>query len=171
MKKLKYSKIVDVIVGEKTEIRDHVNLYKCKIGNNCIIHPFVEIEEGVIIGNNCKIHPFVYIPTGVIIEDDVFIGSHVCFTNDKYPRATNPDGSIKSKNDWKLLKTLVKKGASIGSGSVIGPGVTIGEYAMVGMGSVVTRDVPPYKLVMGNPAREVGDVFDKEEIMKYKMRK
>ena len=147
-------KIVGCKIGKNTVIREPVNLYKCEIGDNCRIGGFVYIEEGVKIGNNCKIKPFVFIPTGVIIEDNVFIGSHVAFTNDKYPRATNPDGSLKSDEDWVLLKTIIKKGASIGSGSVILP-VTIGENAIVGAGSVVTRDVPSNAVVVGNPAKVV----------------
>jgi len=140
----KYSVIRDVEVGEGTKIYDHVNLYRCKIGKNCKIEPFVYIEGGVVIGDNCKIKPFVFIPTGVTIESDVFIGPNVAFTNDKYPRA---------RGDWKLLQTRVKRGASIGANSVILPGVTIGEKALVGAGSVVTSDVPDNAVLAGNPAR------------------
>ncbi len=127
------SMIVDAEIGEGTTVRDHVNLYKCKIGKNCKIESFVYIEEGVTVGDNCKIKPHVYIPSGVIIEDDVFLGPNTTFTNDKYPRA---------KGDWKLLKTIVRHGASIGAHSVILPGVEIGRDAVVGAGSVVTADVP-----------------------------
>jgi len=140
----KYSVIRDVEVGEGTKIYDHVNIYKCKIGKNCKIEPFVYIEGGVVIGDNCKIKPFVFIPTGVTIESDVFIGPNVAFTNDKYPRA---------RGDWKLLQTRVKRGASIGANSVILPGVTIGEKALVGAGSVITSDVPDNAVLAGNPAR------------------
>ena len=140
----KYSVIRDVEVGEGTKIYDHVNLYRCKIGKNCKIEPFVYIEGGVVIGDNCKIKPFVFIPTGVTIESDVFIGPNVAFTNDKYPRA---------HGEWKLLQTRVKRGASIGANSVILPGVTIGEKALVGAGSVVTSDVPDNAVLAGNPAR------------------
>jgi acetyltransferase-like isoleucine patch superfamily enzyme len=122
-------------------------LYKCKIGRNCKIDAFVYVEEGVVIGDDCKIRPFVFIPTGVTIEDDVFVGPNVSFTNDKYPRV---------KGEWKLLRTRIKKGASIGANSVILPGVTIGEEALVGAGSVVTEDVPNRAIVAGNPARIVG---------------
>jgi acetyltransferase-like isoleucine patch superfamily enzyme len=146
-KQSRFSIIVDAEIGEGTVVRDHVNLYKCKIGRNCKIDAFVYIEEGVVIGDNCKIRPFVFIPTGVIIEDDVFVGPNVSFTNDKYPKA---------RGEWKLLRTTVKKGASIGAGSVILPGVTVGENAMVGAGSVVTRDVPSNTVVAGNPARIIG---------------
>ena len=140
----KYSIVKDVEVGEGTKIYDHVNLYKCKIGKNCKIEPFVYIEGGVVIGDNCKIKPFVFIPTGVTIESDVFIGPNVAFTNDKYPRA---------RGDWKLLQTRVKRGASIGANSVILPGVTIGEKALVGAGSVITSDVPDNAVLAGNPAQ------------------
>jgi acetyltransferase-like isoleucine patch superfamily enzyme len=127
-------------------MRDHVNLYKCKIGRNCKIESYVYVEEGVTIGDSCKIKPHVYIPTGVIIEDDVFLGPNVTFTNDKYPRA---------KGEWRLLKTIVGRGASIGGHSVILPGVRIGRSAMIGAGSVVTADVPDGATVCGNPARRL----------------
>jgi len=142
----KFSKIVDAEIGEGTEVRDHVNLYKCKIGRNCRIESFVYIEEGVTVGDNCKIKPHVYIPTGVIIEDQVFLGPNVTFTNDKYPHV---------KGDWKLLKTIVGSGASVGAHSVILPGVRIGRSAMVGAGSVVISDVPDGTIVCGNPARSL----------------
>jgi len=141
-----FSKIVDVEVGEGTVVRDHVNLYKCKIGRRCKIESFVYIEEGVTVGDDCKIKPHVYIPTGVIIEDQVFLGPNVTFTNDKYPQV---------KGEWKLLKTVVCQGASIGAHSVILPGVKIGRNAMVGAGSVVTTDVPDDATVCGNPARSL----------------
>ena len=131
-------------IGEGTRVYDQVNLYKCEIGNDCKIDAFVYIEEGVRIGDNCKIRAGTFIPTGVTIEDDVFIGPNVTFTNDKYPR---------TRGEWKLLPTLLKRGASIGANSVILPGITIGERAMVGAGSVVTRDVPDDSVVAGNPAR------------------
>ena len=139
-----FSRIVDAEIGEGTEVRDQVNLYKCKIGKNCKIESFVYIEEGVTVGDDCKIKPHVYIPTGVIIEDQVFLGPNVTFTNDKYPHA---------KGDWKLLNTVVGVGASIGAHSVILPGVRIGRNAMVGAGSVVASDVPDGAIVCGNPAR------------------
>jgi len=144
MRSPKYSIAKDVDVGEGTKIYDHVNIYKCKIGKNCKIEPYVYIEGGAHIGDNCKIKPFVFIPTGVTIEDDVFIGPNVTFTNDKYPEV---------RGEWKLLETKVKKGASIGANCVILPGLTIGEHALIGAGSVVTKDVPDYAIVTGNPGR------------------
>jgi UDP-2-acetamido-3-amino-2,3-dideoxy-glucuronate N-acetyltransferase len=139
-----FSKVVDAEIGEGTIVRDHVNLYKCRVGKNCKIESFVYIEEGVVVGDDCKIKPHVYIPSGVIIEDRVFLGPNVTFTNDKYPQAMG---------DWKLLKTVVASGASIGAQSVILPGVRIGKNATVGAGSVVTRDVLDGETVCGNPAR------------------
>lgn len=141
---LRHSVIKSVAIGKGTKIHDHVNLYKCKIGDNCKIDSYVYIEEGVVIGDNCKIRPFVFIPTGVTIEDNVFIGPNVSFTNDKYPKA---------QGEWKLLKTKIRRYASIGANSVILPGVTIGEDALVGAGTVVTKDVPNKAIVVGNPAR------------------
>lgn len=140
----KYSILKGTETGDGTVIHDQVNLFKCKIGKNCKIDAFVYIEEGVFIGDNCKIRPFVFIPTGVTIEDYVFIGPNVSFTNDKYPRV---------KGEWNLLQTRIKKGASIGANCVILPGITIGEGALVGAGSVVTRDVPSKAVVAGNPAQ------------------
>ena len=142
-----YSLITDAEIGEGTIVHDQVNLYKCKIGKNCKIDAFVYIEEGVVIGNNCKVRPFVFIPTGVTIEDDVLVGPNVTFTNDMYPKV---------KGDWQLLKTSVKQGAAIGANSVVLPGVTIGKNALVGAGSVVTRDVPENGIMAGNPAKIIG---------------
>jgi len=138
-----YSVIKGAKIGKGARIYDQVNLYGCDIGENTKIDSFVYIEEGVKIGKNVKVRPFTFIPEGVTIEDDVFIGPGVTFTNDKYPR---------SLGDWEKLRTVVKKGASIGAGSVILPGITIGEGSMVGAGSVVTKDVPPGATVAGNPA-------------------
>ena len=146
----KYAIIENADIGENTIIRDFVNIFGCKIGTNCKIAAFVEIQKDVKVGDRCAIEAFVYIPTGVTLEDEVFIGPHVCFTNDKKPKAVNPD--------WKIIPTVVKKGASIGAGAIIICGVTIGAGAMVGAGSVVTKDVPANTLVIGNPAKPVGKV-------------
>lgn len=145
----------DVKLGKDIKIhnRELVNLFGCKIGSGCIIGSFVEIGRGVEIGKRVKIQAFAYIPEGVTIEDEAFIGPHVCFINDKYPRSTNPDGSLQSVNQWEVIQTLVCKGASIGANSTILCGVTIGEGAIVGAGSVVTRDVPVWTVVAGNPAK------------------
>lgn len=140
----RFSIIEDVKIDEGTKVYDQVNLYKCKIGKNCKIDAYVYIEEDVTIGDNCKIRPFVFIPSGVIIEDNVFIGPGVVFTNDKYP---------KTSGEWKLLPIRIKEGASIGAGATILPGVTIGKNAIVGAGSVVTKDVPDNAIAAGNPAR------------------
>ena len=127
-------------------IRDFVNLYGCRIGKDCKIAAFVEIQRGVVLGDRCKIEAYAFIPSGVTIEDEVFVGPHAVFTNDLHPRAVG---------DWEVTPTVVRKGASIGAGAVIVCGVTIGEGAMIGAGSVVTRDVPASSLVVGNPARVV----------------
>ena len=147
----------DVIVYQP----DLVNLYGCEIGDGSKIGAFVEIRRTVKIGRNVKIQPFVVIPEGITVEDGVFIGPHVCFTNDKLPRSTNADGSLKTGSDWEILPTLVKRGASIGASATILGGVTIGEHAMVGAGSVVNHDVPPYTVVAGCPARVVRRVQDR----------
>jgi len=142
-----FSVLKDVEIGEGTVIHDHVNLFRCKIGKNCKVDAYVYIEENVVIGDNCKIRPFVFIPTGVTIADNVYVGPHVTFTNDKYPKA---------RGEWNLLQTRIKRGASIGANSVILPGVTIGEDALVGAGSVVTKDVPNCAIVAGNQASIIG---------------
>jgi len=133
-----------------------VNIYGCTIGKDCKIGSFVEIKPQVTIGNKVKIEPFVFIPEGVTIEDEVFVGPRVCFTNDRYPKATTESGKLKDASDWNVERTHVKKGASIGAGAVILCGVTIGENAMVGAGSVVTKNVPANSKVAGNPARALG---------------
>ena len=146
-------KIRDVLVGENVRIFDFVNLYECEIGDNSRIATFVEIQKGVIIGKNCKISSHCFICEGVTIEDNVFIGHGVMFTNDKRPRATNADRTMQGPKDWTLIPTIVKSGASIGSNATILPGITIGEYALVGAGAVVTKDVPAHSTMVGNPAR------------------
>ena len=147
----------DVKIGKGTKIfhPELVNLYGCEIGKNCKIGAFVEIRKDVKIGNNVKIQAFAFIPEGVIVEDNVLIGPHVCFINDRYPRAVNPDGSLKQPEDWKIVKTLVKKGASIGANATILCGVTIGKNAMVGAAAVVTKKVQDNVVVVGNPARTI----------------
>jgi UDP-2-acetamido-3-amino-2,3-dideoxy-glucuronate N-acetyltransferase len=143
----------DVKLGEGVKIQDFVNLYGCKIGCNTKIGPFIEIQKGVEIGKNCKIMSHSFICEGVTIQDNVLIGHSVTFINDIYPRATNPNGKLKGQDDWECIPTVVKKGASVGSGATIMCGITIGENAIVGAGSVVTKDVAPNTIVAGNPAR------------------
>lgn len=139
----------DVRIGKGTKVWHFVNLFGCEIGENCVVSSYCEIGKDVRIGNDCKIECRVFIPNGVEVEEGVFIGPAVTFTNDKYPKA---------KGEWKITRTLVRKGASIGANSTIICGVTIGEGALVGAGSVVTRDVAPYTLVAGNPARKLRDL-------------
>ncbi|MFN4087093.1 MAG: acyltransferase [Spirosomataceae bacterium] len=143
----------NVTVGEGVKIFNFVNAYGCTIGDGTKVGTFVEIQKGATIGKNCKISSHSFICEGVHIEDNVFIGHNVTFINDKIPRATNPDGSMQTDADWKMEETFVKKGASIGSSVTILCGITIGEGAVIGAGSVVTKDVPPHTTVVGNPAR------------------
>jgi len=151
---MKFQSIADdVKLGENVKIYNFVNLYGCEIGDNTKIGTFVEIQKGVTIGKNCKISSHTFICEGVRIEDNCFIGHNVTFINDKYPRATNPDGSMQTEEDWVCIPTYVKKGASIGSSATILCGVTIGEGAIVGAGAVVTKDVPPGATVAGVPAK------------------
>jgi acetyltransferase-like isoleucine patch superfamily enzyme len=145
----------DVILGDGVKLFGFVNLYGCEIGNQTRIGCFVEIQSGAKVGARCKISSHSFICEGVTIEDEVFIGHGVMFINDSWPRATDGDGRVLAKGDWKCQSTRVKKGASIGSGSTILGGLTIGENAMVGAGSVVTLDVPAGATVAGNPARPV----------------
>lgn len=142
-----------VSVGEAVRFADFVNAYECTIGDETRVGAFVEIQKGVVIGRRCKISSHSFICEGVHLEDEVFIGHGVVFTNDLFPRATNADGSVKSAEDWQLKETRVKHGASVGSNATILCGVVIGERAMVGAGSVVTKDVAPGTVVAGNPAR------------------
>jgi UDP-2-acetamido-3-amino-2,3-dideoxy-glucuronate N-acetyltransferase len=145
--------LVNVTVGKGVRIFNFVNAYNCSIGDNTKVGTFVEIQKGASIGKNCKISSHSFICEGVHLEDNVFVGHGVMFTNDLFPRATNPDGSQQTDSDWKVVKTLVKKGASIGSNATILCGITIGENALVGAGSMVTKDVPPNSVVAGNPSR------------------
>ncbi len=142
----------DVKLGSNVKMSRFINLYGCTIGDNVKLGAFVEIQKNASVGNNCKISSHTFVCEGVTIEDDVFIGHNVAFINDSYPRAT-AGGQLQSEADWTVEKTLVKKGASIGSGVTILSKVTIGENAIVGAGSVVTKDVAPNTIVAGNPAR------------------
>lgn len=160
----------DVQLGKNVKIfhPNLVNLYGCTIGNDTKIGTFVEIQKNVTVGSQCKISSHSFLCEGVIVEDTVFIGHGVMFTNDLYPQATNDDGSLQTEDDWIPIKTLVKYGASIGSNATILPGITIGEKAVIGSGAVVTRDVPDYAIVVGVPARSIGDVRDRLKHLKYK---
>jgi UDP-2-acetamido-3-amino-2,3-dideoxy-glucuronate N-acetyltransferase len=142
----------DVKLGKDVKVFAFVNLYGCTIGDYTKVGAFVEIQKGAFVGRNCKISSHTFICEGVTIEDDVFIGHNVTFINDMYPRAT-AGGALQTEADWKVVPTLIKKGASVGSSVTVLAGVTIGEGAIVGAGSVVTKDVPPWTIVAGNPAK------------------
>ena len=143
----------DVKLGRDVRIYGFTNLYGCEIGDEAKIGTFVEIQKGARVGRRCKISSHTFICEGVVIEDEVFVGHNVTFINDRYPRATNHDGSLQTDADWKCVATVVKRGASIGSGATLLCGITVGERAVVGAGSVVTKDVPADAVVAGNPAR------------------
>ena len=153
----------NVVMDQGVIIRhpDLVNLYGCHIGSGTMIGPFVEIQKDVSIGRNCKISSHSFICSGVSCEDGVFVGHSVVFINDIYPRAVNPDGSMQTEADWKVVETRVKKTASIGSNATILAGITIGEGALIGAGAVVTEDVADYAIVVGVPARVIGDVRER----------
>jgi len=150
----------DVKLGENVKLSKFINLYGCTIGANTKIGAFVEIQKNVTVGKNCKIQSHTFICEGVVIEDEAFVGHSVTFINDKYPRSTT-DGRLQTEADWKVEPTVVKKGASVGSGATILCNVTIGENAFVGAGSVVTKDVPPNTIVAGNPAKIIRSINDK----------
>jgi acetyltransferase-like isoleucine patch superfamily enzyme len=143
----------DVKLGKDVKLSKFINLYGCTIGDNTKIGAFVEIQKNAFIGQNCKISSHTFICEGVTIEDDVFIGHNVTFINDTYPRATTEGGALQTEADWRVEPTLIKKGASIGSSVTILANITIGERAIIGAGSVVTKDVPPDTIAAGNPCR------------------
>lgn len=151
----KRKNVRNVHVGEGVIFFDFANIYDCHIGDNTRVGAFVEIQQGAVVGKNCKISSHSFICEGVTIEDGVFVGHGVMFTNDKRPKAITADGALTTANDWEIVTTLVKSGASIGSNATILPGVTIGKNALVGAGAVVTKDVPDGTTVVGNPARPI----------------
>jgi acetyltransferase-like isoleucine patch superfamily enzyme len=154
VKKIEMKKIApNVKLGKDVKIFDFVNLYGCEIGDNTKVGAFVEIQKGAKIGKNCKISSHTFICEGVTIEDNVFVGHNVTFINDPYPRATTESGNLQTEDDWVCVPTLVRNGASIGSSATLLSGITVGENAIIGAGSVVTKDVPPNTVVAGNPAR------------------
>jgi acetyltransferase-like isoleucine patch superfamily enzyme len=156
----------DVKLGRGVRLSKFINLYGCEIGDDSKIGAFVEIQKNAIIGKRCKISSHTFICEGVTIEDNVFIGHGVTFINDSYPRATTTDGSLQTEADWRVERTLIKKGASIGSGSTILSNTTVGENAIVGAGSVVTKDVPANTVVAGNPAKVLRYIEQTLEITK-----
>src|SRR6267142_5989863 len=151
----------DVHLGKNVSIHCFVNLYGCRIGDDTRVGAFVEIQKNANIGARCKISSHSFVCEGVIIEDEVFVGHGVMFTNDLYPRAINPDGTLQTEANWQVVKTTVKRRAGIGSNATIIAGVTIGESALIGAGSVVTRDVADYAIVAGSPARVIGDMRER----------
>ena len=155
----------DVKLGKDVELSRFINLYGCEIGDQSKIGAFVEIQKNVRVGKRCKISSHTFICEGVTIEDNVFIGHGVTFINDSYPRATNAEGNLQTEADWKVELTVVKKGASIGSGATILSHISIGENAIVGAGSVVTNEVPANSIVAGNPARVLRYINQSVEVM------
>lgn len=156
----------NVLLGDDTVIThpELVNLYGCSIGAETKIGPFVEIQKNSAVGARCKISSHSFLCEGVTIEDEVFIGHGVMFTNELFPRATTPEGGLKTEADWQVMPTRICRGASIGSNATIICGITVGRFALVGAGAVVTRDVPDYAIVAGVPAKVVGDVRDRESL-------
>ena len=156
----------DVKLGQDVKLSKFINLYGCEIGDESKIGAFVEIQKNASVGKRCKISSHTFICEGVTIEDNVFIGHGVMFINDSYPRATAADGSLQTEADWKVERTVIRKGASIGTGATILSGITIGENAIVGAGSVVTKDAPPNSIVAGNPARVLRYIEQTLEVTK-----
>jgi len=143
----------DVKLGENVQLNDFINLYGCSIGDGTRIGPFVEIQKNAFIGKNCKIQSHTFICEGVTIEDEAFVGHGVMFINDRYPRSTADSGGLQTEQDWEVIPTIIKRGASIGSNATVMCGITIGEGAIIGAGSVVTKDVPGNTIAAGNPAK------------------
>jgi acetyltransferase-like isoleucine patch superfamily enzyme len=156
----------DVKLGKDVKLSRFINLYGCEVGDNTKIGAFVEVQKNARVGRNCKISSHTFVCEGVVIEDNVFVGHNVAFINDSYPRATTADGQMQTEKDWVVEKTLVKKGASIGSGVTILSRVIIGENAIVGAGSVVTRNVPDNTIVAGVPARVMRSLDEEKALMK-----
>jgi acetyltransferase-like isoleucine patch superfamily enzyme len=156
----------DVKVGRDVKLSKFINLYGCEIGDETKIGAFVEIQKNAVVGKRCKISSHTFVCEGVIIEDNVFIGHGVMFINDTYPRATSADGNLQTEADWKVERTVIKRGASIGSGATILSNTAIGENAIVGAGSVVTKDVPANSIVAGNPARVLRYIDQISEVTK-----
>ena len=156
----------DVKLGKDVKLSKFINLYGCEIGDESKIGAFVEIQKNASVGRRCKISSHTFICEGVTIEDNVFIGHGVMFINDSYPRATAANGNLQTEADWKVERTVVRKGASIGSGATILSNLSIGENAVVGAGSVVTKDVPPRSIVVGNPAKILRYIEQTEEVSK-----
>ncbi len=153
----------DVKLGANVRLSRFINLYGCEIGDETKIGAFVEIQKNASVGKRCKISSHSFICEGVVIEDNVFIGHGVTFINDSYPRATAPGGQLQTEADWKVERTIIRKGASVGSGVTILSNTTVGENAIVGAGSVVTKDVPPNTIVAGNPARILRSIQESRE--------
>lgn len=150
----------DVVLGENVRLGPFINLYGCSVGDDTVIGSFVEVQRGAVVGSRVKLSSHSFVCDGVVIEDECFIGHGVMFTNDRHPRATRPDGALQTAEDWQLVRTTVRRRASIGSNATIVCGVEIGEGALVAAGAVVTRDVAPHTVVAGAPARSVGRVPD-----------